>query len=167
MIHLKPVAICFMALPGVLAGGSVPRHAIHLQPSAAVVEMRVRGMERRTTAAGDLGRCPARSAPASPVDIAFPFDLAELTPPGLTRLDALSGWLVCNPDVRVSLVAEGDHHRPQGADLDLAEQRAQSVRTYLSLRGVDAHRIALEQRLAKADVELRAPLEILARGRGW
>jgi outer membrane protein OmpA-like peptidoglycan-associated protein len=70
--------------------------------------------------------------------VTFESSSATLTPNSRTVLDRVAQSLVGNPDVRVRVVGHTDSTGPLQFNIDLSQQRAESVVEYLQSRGVPA-----------------------------
>jgi outer membrane protein OmpA-like peptidoglycan-associated protein len=70
--------------------------------------------------------------------VTFESSSATLTPNSRTVLDRVAQSLIGNPDVRVRVVGHTDSTGPLQLNIDLSQQRAESVVEYLQSRGVPA-----------------------------
>lgn len=73
--------------------------------------------------------------------VTFEFDSARLTPEAQRLLDRVAETLQAYPDVRVDIEGHTDNLGTATYNLGLSERRAQSVRSYLVSRGVEARRM--------------------------
>jgi len=74
-------------------------------------------------------------------DVHFAFDRFNLTPEALKILDDAVAKLQANPDINVTIEGHTDSIGTSEYNLALGERRANSVRDYLSMRGVPAGRL--------------------------
>jgi outer membrane protein OmpA-like peptidoglycan-associated protein len=79
-----------------------------------------------------------------PSDISFDSGRADIKPEMRPVLDKLTTNL--DPKVRMTVVGHTDSTGSDAINDALSIERAQSVRNYLSVRGVDAQRIAVQGR---------------------
>ena len=82
-----------------------------------------------------------------PNDISFDTGRADIKPEMRPVLDQLTKGL--DPKVRVTVVGHTDSTGSDAINQALSVERAQSVRNYLSVRGVDAQRIDVQGRGAR------------------
>jgi outer membrane protein OmpA-like peptidoglycan-associated protein len=76
-----------------------------------------------------------------PNDISFDVNRANIRPELRNVLDSFAGSLQGDPNVRVSIVGHTDSTGNDATNNPLSLERAQSVRDYLSSRGVSSSRI--------------------------
>jgi peptidoglycan-associated lipoprotein len=91
------------------------------------------------------------AAPAAPAagagqqytfeDVHFEFDRYTLRPDALRVLDGAVQAMQANPNLRLTIEGHTDNIGTSEYNLALGERRAQSVRTYLTGRGIDASRL--------------------------
>ena len=74
-------------------------------------------------------------------DVHFAFDRFNLAPEALKILDDAVAKLQANPDINVTIEGHTDSIGTSEYNLALGERRANSVRDYLSMRGVAAGRL--------------------------
>jgi peptidoglycan-associated lipoprotein len=74
-------------------------------------------------------------------DVHFAFDRFNLTPEALKILDESVARLQANPDINVTIEGHTDSIGTSEYNLALGERRANSVRNYLTSRGIAASRI--------------------------
>lgn len=102
-------------------------------------------LKRAPKAVAETVKPSSRPKTAAPfrlsADTLFQFDSVILTMPGRAALDAL-GKRIADSDYRVvDISGHADRLGTPSYNRRLSERRAQSVRSYLAGRGVDAHRI--------------------------
>jgi OmpA-OmpF porin, OOP family len=71
----------------------------------------------------------------------FAFDRFNLSPEALKILDDAVAKLQANPDINVTIEGHTDSIGTSEYNLALGERRANSVRDYLSMRGITAGRM--------------------------
>ena len=76
-----------------------------------------------------------------PKNILFVKSKSEMLPESTPELDRLAGFLVRNPPYRLTVDGHTDHIGNSAKNLELSEQRAQTVAHYLTEKGVAATRI--------------------------
>ncbi|MFW5644372.1 MAG: OmpA family protein, partial [Bacteroidota bacterium] len=74
-------------------------------------------------------------------NIFFDYNKYDLRPESLVELDRLSEFLTVNPDVEIELNAHTDSRGGYYFNLQLSQNRAEAVKSYLSLNGIDPSRI--------------------------
>lgn len=74
-------------------------------------------------------------------DVHFAFDRFNLSPEALKILDEAVAKLQANPDINVTIEGHTDSIGTSEYNLALGERRANSVRDYLSMRGIGANRL--------------------------
>lgn len=74
--------------------------------------------------------------------IHFRFDVAEIDPEWHPVLDAHAAWLNQNPQVHIQIEGHTDERGTEDYNISLGQRRADTIRTYLINRGVDANRIS-------------------------
>lgn len=74
-------------------------------------------------------------------DVMFAVDRAELTAGGQRSLDQLVTAIQSDPEVQLNIEGHTDSTGGRDYNLSLSQRRAESVRNYLTRRGVDAARI--------------------------
>ena len=74
-------------------------------------------------------------------DVHFAFDRFNLSPEALKILDDAVAKLQANPDINVTIEGHTDSIGTSEYNLALGERRANSVRDYLSMRGITAGRL--------------------------
>jgi peptidoglycan-associated lipoprotein len=74
-------------------------------------------------------------------DVHFAFDRFNLSPEALKILDDAVAKLQANPDINVTIEGHTDSIGTSEYNLALGERRANSVRDYLSMRGIAAGRL--------------------------
>jgi len=73
--------------------------------------------------------------------VTFETSSATLTPNSRTILDRVAESLIGNPDVRVRVVGHTDSTGPLQLNIDLSQDRAESVVEYLRAQGVPANQL--------------------------
>lgn len=81
--------------------------------------------------------CPERKAIILK-GVNFAFNSAELTPESLTILDGVAEILSKHPDLKVTIAGHTDSVGTADYNKKLSQRRAESVRNYLTSRGVNA-----------------------------
>lgn len=159
-LRSRPRTLAALTIVAVaLAGCMAPRFKEH--PSEAILQAR---------AHRDVPPAPACTSTdvsaISPVSAEFPFDDATLAEEGRTALEAAMPWIICHPDTPIVIKPAADSHGTAQEQADLAQRRAETVRTYLIGHGVASARITA---LALNAAEPAGPphLVILAEGRRW
>ena len=71
----------------------------------------------------------------------FDTDSYSLDTQSRTTLDAQAAWLARNASVRVTIEGHADERGTREYNIALGARRAQSVRSYLASRGIDANRM--------------------------
>ena len=80
--------------------------------------------------------------PASELNsLHFDFDKHEVRADDLGALDQTARWLKSRPQTMVQIAGHGDERGTDAYNLALGERRAQSVKTALTRRGIDAKRV--------------------------
>lgn len=74
-------------------------------------------------------------------DVLFEVDRAELTAGGRRSLDQLVSAIDADPEVQMTVEGHTDSTGARDHNMSLSQRRAESVRSYLTSRGVDAARI--------------------------
>ncbi|MGM0857287.1 MAG: OmpA family protein [Pseudomonadota bacterium] len=77
-------------------------------------------------------------------DVNFEFDSAQLTSEARNVLNGVAERLVNNPDVRVRIEGHTDSVGSAQYNMDLSQDRAESVTEYLATRGVESDRMMAE-----------------------
>ena len=87
----------------------------------------------------------ASTAPTRPDDVVVYFDTgrAELGPAGRRDLESAAAWLVSNGQARGLVEGHSDQRGNALLNQVLAEDRANAIREYLMIRGVDADRLVV------------------------
>ena len=87
----------------------------------------------------------ATTAPTRPDDVVVYFDTgrAELGPAGRRDLESAAAWLVSNGQARGLVEGYSDQRGNALLNQVLAEDRANAIREYLMIRGVDADRLVV------------------------
>ncbi|MBD3220462.1 OmpA family protein [bacterium] len=73
--------------------------------------------------------------------VTFRTGSAELTPGSSSTLDEVAGSLKAWPEVRIEVAGYTDSSGPEELNRKLSQERAESVRQYLLLKGIDASRV--------------------------
>ena len=92
----------------------------------------------------DASGCPLIDALPDQVmlrEVEFKFNSAELTGASSEVLDKISAALLAYPDEKAEIGGHSDSSGPAEYNKKLSQQRAESVRQYLVLKGVDAGRL--------------------------
>lgn len=76
-----------------------------------------------------------------PKNILFVKSKSEMLPESMPELDRLAGFLVRNPKYRLMVDGHTDHVGNSAKNLELSQERAQTVANYLTKKGVAATRI--------------------------
>ena len=98
-------------------------------------------------AAGDveLTELPAMQADlvakAGSDTVYFGTDVYQLDAQSQATLAAQAKWMLANPSVRASIEGHADERGTREYNIALGARRAQSVRTFLTSRGIDASRM--------------------------
>ena len=99
------------------------------------------------TGVGNLG--PGGGAPGSQQEflvsvgdrVFFETDSSNLTPTAVATLDKQAQWLNQYRNYRIMIEGHADERGTREYNIALGARRAQSVRTYLASRGIDANRM--------------------------
>ena len=76
-----------------------------------------------------------------PKNVLFVKSKSTMLPESEPELDRLAGFLLRNPKYRLSIAGHTDHVGDPGKNMILSEERAQTVATYLTQKGIVAQRI--------------------------
>jgi outer membrane protein OmpA-like peptidoglycan-associated protein len=129
---------------GAVIGGAIGAVAGNLWSKR--MEDKRKEMQAATAGSGvDVERTQNNELKVSvPSDISFDTGRADIKPEMRPVLDKLTTNL--DPNVRMTVVGHTDSTGSDTINDALSVERAQSVRNYLSVRGVDAQRIAVQGR---------------------
>lgn len=87
--------------------------------------------------------CPVeRAAPVVLKGVTFEFNSAQLTTQAGSRLDNVVNALQGSPEIKIRVEGHTDSIGSSSYNLDLSQQRANSVKAYLSSHGIAANRMA-------------------------
>lgn len=143
------------AAAGVLAGGNDGRNAAIGAAVGAIAGAGVgRYMDqqeaelRRRTAGTEIGvvRNGDQIELRMPADVTFATNQATIQPQFYNALDQVAGTLVNYPSTAIDIVGHADSDGAEAYNQDLSERRANSVKNYLSGRGVQNVRMAASGR---------------------
>jgi outer membrane protein OmpA-like peptidoglycan-associated protein len=153
-----PALACLAAALS-LAGCLTP----HAKPPTSQAVLDARAHRNEPAAAACPGTAPAA---ASPLQLTFAFNNAELDGPSAGSLAQAARWLACHGQTAVAVQPQGDGHGSEADQNQLAQRRGEVVASYLSGHGVGADRVRVLGRGAAApggdDIFL-----IRAEGRRW
>jgi outer membrane protein OmpA-like peptidoglycan-associated protein len=156
--RLRSLLAC-LAAPAALAGCLTPQAVVH--ESQAVVDARAH------RDAPPAPACPQTAlAEMSPLMLGFAFDEAVQTPPMGKPLADAARWLACHPATQVVIKPDSDGHGTEAQQDQLARNRADVARNYLTAHGVAPARIQVLARGAAAPSSGEVFL-IQAEGRRW
>ncbi len=100
-----------------------------------------------------------------PSDVSFDTGRADIKPNFRPILDHFAQGLSANPTTRVTIIGHTDSTGTDAINNPLSYNRADSVRNYLTARGVDARRITVDGRGSREPVADNASAEGRARNR--
>lgn len=100
-----------------------------------------------------------------PSDVSFDTGRADINPNFRPILDRFAQGLLANPTTTVTIIGHTDSTGTDAINNPLSYNRADSVRNYLTTRGVDTRRIAVEGRGSREPMADNASAEGRARNR--
>lgn len=155
---LRPGLVLALALAAFgLAGCLTPRAKVHV--SQAVLDARAHHDVTQ------VATCPQTPlATASPAQLSFAFDSAEMDATSTPLLAAAAQWIACHRTA-VAILPDSDRHGTASEQDRLARQRAETVAAFLTAHRVDPSRIRI---LPRGQPAPRGEIFLIhAEGRRW
>jgi len=113
---------------------------VEVSPGADTNKVSNMGSSSSHASTGAMNPCNMNKKPSAS-SVYFGFDRSDLDAAARATLDGYAGWLNANRSMNITIEGNCDERGSREYNLALGQRRADSVRDYLSSRGVSAGRI--------------------------